>query len=156
MRPATTSRSLLALAISVAAMGVAYGAAFLPGPPPAWAAWIAALAIPAGLVAAMALGAGSRGGLGKLKAPFAFVFVVLAGGFGTALALPPASAAGDPALWLGLPPRAAVVLYGVGLLPLLVVPLSYALTFDEMTLSDEDWDRVRAAASAAEDEGGSS
>lgn len=142
---ATARRSLAALAASTAAMGVAYGSAFLPGPPPTWAAWVAAMAIPGALVAAMALGASGRGELGRLRLPFAFVFVVLAAGFGAALALAPASAP-DPTLWLGLPPRAAVILYGVGLLPLLVVPLAYALTFDEMTLSEEDWERVRAAA----------
>lgn len=141
--------SLAALAASVAAMGVAYGSAFLPGSPPPWAAWVAAAAIPGSLVASMALGAGGRHGLGRLALPFAFVFVVLAGGFMWALALPPISQ-GAPELWLGLPRGAAVVLYGVGLLPLLVVPLSYALTFDELTLSDEDWDRIRAAAAEAE------
>lgn len=150
----TGRRALTGLAASTAAMGVAYGSAFLPGPPPDWAAWTAAVAIPAGLVSAMALGAGGRGDLGRLRLPFAFVFVVLAGGFAVALALPPV-APDDPTLWLGLPPRAAVVLYGVGLLPLLVVPLSYALTFDEMTLSDEDWERVRDAARRAETDGGS-
>lgn len=138
-------RPLAALAASTGAMGVAYGSAFLPGPPPGWAAWLAAVSIPAGLVSAMALGAGGRGDLGRLRFPFAFVFVVLAGGFGVALALPPATGP-DPTLWLGLPPRAAVILYGVGLLPLFVVPLAYALTFDEMTLSEEDWERIRAAA----------
>lgn len=148
------SRALAALAAAVVAMGVAYGSSFLPGPPPRWAAWVAAMAIPASLVAAMALGAGGRGDLGRLKIPFAFVFVVLAGGFGVALALPPVEGP-DPELWLGLPPGAAVVLYGVGLLPLLVVPLAYALTFDEMTLSEEDWERIRAAAREAGDEGGS-
>lgn len=148
----TRRLSLAALAASVAAMGVAYGSAFFPGPPPAWAAWVASAAIPGSLVAAMALGAGGRHGLGRLVLPFAFVFVVLAGGFMAALALPPASGS-SAELWLGFPPGAAVVLYGVGLLPLFVVPISYALTFDELTLSDEDWARVRAAAERTAAEG---
>jgi hypothetical protein len=51
---------------------------------------------------------------------------------------------------LGLPRRAAIVLYGIGLLPLFVLPVAYALTFDEMTLSEEDLERVRRAAAAAQ------
>jgi type II secretory pathway component PulM len=52
----------------------------------------------------------------------------------------------DPTLFLGLPPRAAVVLLGIGLLPLLVLPIAYALTFDEMTLNEADWEKIREAA----------
>ena len=58
----------------------------------------------------------------------------------------PPPVAGAP-LWLGLPKGAALVLYGVGLLPLLVLPLAYALTFEGQTLSEADLERVRRAAS---------
>ena len=51
-------------------------------------------------------------------------------------------------LWLGLPPRAAVVLYVIGFLPVLVLPLAYALTFDALTLSEADLARARAARTA--------
>lgn len=138
------SSALVVCFASVLGIGAAYGAAFLPGGAPEWAAWIMAIGIAAMLVSIMALGAVRHGRLGRLWLPFAFVFVVLAGGFGLVLALPPADPL-DPALWLGLPPRAAVVLYGIGLLPLLVVPLAYALTFDQMTLTDHDLARVRDA-----------
>jgi hypothetical protein len=47
-------------------------------------------------------------------------------------------------LWLGLPARAAVVIYGIGLLPIVVLPVAYALTFDTQTLSADDVERVRA------------
>lgn len=130
---------------SVATIGVAYASAFFPGGAPVWAPWAMAFGIAVLMVATMALGAARDGRLGRLAVPFVFVFLVLTVGFGVVLALPPADPL-DPELWLGLPPRAAVVLYGVGLLPLLAVPLAYALTFDEMTLSDEDLARVRAAA----------
>ena len=60
----------------------------------------------------------------------AAMWLVLAVGFGAVLLLHPASPT-DPTLWLGLPPRAAVILYGIGILPALVLPLAYALTFDE-------------------------
>lgn len=129
---------------SLLAIGAAYASAFLPGGAPEWAAWVMAIGTAALLVAIMALGAVRHGRLGRLWLPFAFVFLVLAGGFCLILALPAADPL-DPALWLGLPPRAAVVLYGIGLLPLLVVPIAYALTFDDMTLTEHDLERVRSA-----------
>ena len=42
--------------------------------------------------------------------------------------------------------RAAIVIYGIGLLPIIVLPVAYALTFEAMTLSAEDLERVRAMA----------
>ena len=80
-----------------------------------------------------------------MKWPILLVFVLVGGGFLLALLLPPDTVNGP--YWLGLPRRAAVVLYGVGLLPLFVLPLAYAFTFDALTLSDEDLARVRAARS---------
>ena len=82
------------------------------------------------------------GGIGRLKIPFAFVILILAIGFGAALALP-ASEGPLSRLWLGLPARAAVVIYGVGLLPIIVLPVAYAMTFETLTLSAEDVERVR-------------
>jgi hypothetical protein len=135
------------LVLSLLAIGAAYGSAFLPAGAPAWAAWLMALGTSGAMVCTMALGAARNGRIGRLVIPFAFVFLVLAGGFGLVLALPPADPQ-DPALWFGVPPRAAIILYGIGLLPLFAVPVAYALTFDEMTLSQDDLDRVRAAAEA--------
>ena len=91
----------------------------------------------------MMLGA-ARGeaGIGKLKIPFAFVVIVLAIGFGAALTISPE--APGSRLWLGLPIRAAIVIYGIGLLPIIVLPVAYALTFETQTLSAEDLERVRA------------
>ena len=86
-----------------------------------------------------------RRGIGPLKIPFAFVVVVLVIGFGAALALP-ATEGPLSTLWLGLPARAAIVIYGVGLLPIVVLPIAYALTFETQTLSAEDVERVRALA----------
>jgi hypothetical protein len=141
-------RSALAvLVLSTVLIAAGYASAFLPGDPPAWAPWALAMGTAAMMVASMALGAARAGGIGRLKLPFAGVFLVLAGGFGAVLALPPTDPL-DPTLWLGLPPRAAIVMYGIGLLPLFFLPLSYALTFDEMTLSEADLARVRDAARA--------
>jgi hypothetical protein len=92
----------------------------------------------------MILGA-TRGqkGIGLLKLPFLFVVAVLVVGFTAALALP-ATEGPLSKLWLGLPERAAVVIYGIGLLPIVVLPVAYALTFETQTLSAEDVERVRA------------
>lgn len=135
---------LAAFAASILAVAVAYGAAFLPAGAPPWAPWLMAVGIAGALASVMALGAAREGGLGPLGPVFLFVFVVVAGGFAAALLLEDAGA--GTALWLGLPPPAAVVLYGVGLLPLVLVPAAYALTFERLTLSDEEWAEVRAAA----------
>jgi hypothetical protein len=134
------------LAASIVAVAMAYGAAFTPGGAPVWAPWLLAIGVPAALVAVMILGA-ARGqrGIGKLKAPFAFVFLVLATGFCLALALP-VSEGPSSELWLGLPARAAIVLYGIGLLPIIVLPVAYALTFDTQTLDASDIDKVRELA----------
>jgi hypothetical protein len=94
----------------------------------------------------MILGAtrGNRG-VGPLKLPFAFVILMLVIGFGAALSLP-ATEGPLSRLWLGLPARAAIVIYVVGLLPIFVLPIAYALTFDTQTLSAEDVERVRTLA----------
>lgn len=131
-----------ALVASICAIAGGYAAAFIPGGAPPWAPWLLAVGIPGALGSIMALGAArGRAGIGKLKIPFAFVFIVLTLGFCLALALPE-EAAGSP-LWLGLPLRAAIVIYGIGLLPIVVLPVAYAITFDTQTLSQSDIDRVR-------------
>lgn len=140
----TKRASLAALLLATLLIGAAYASAFLPGDPPGWAAWAMSLGTAAIMVASMALGAARRGGVGRLALPFAATFVILAGGFAAAMLLP-AEGPGSP-LFLGLPLRAAIVLVGIGLVPLLFLPVAYALTFDEMTLSEADLERVRRAA----------
>jgi len=137
----TRRLALLATAASAGCIAAAYGSAFLPGGT-RWGVWVMVVGLATMVVSLMVLGAARRtGGVGRLALPLAFTFLVLVGGFAAALLLP-AEGAGAP-LVLGLPVRAAVVLYGVGGLPLLVLPLAYALTFDEMTLREEDLAHVR-------------
>lgn len=135
------ARTVLVLAVTSIATG--YVSAFAPGGTPAWGPWLLAVGIPAALGAIMTLGA-TRGdkGLGPLKLPFLFVFVVLTAGFGLALGLPANESVGAHLL-LGLPVRAAIVIYGIGLLPIVVLPVAYALTFDTQTLSESDIQQVR-------------
>jgi hypothetical protein len=140
----TTRRAaLVALVAGILAIALGYAAAFFPGGAPPWAPWLLALGIPIALGAIMILGAArGRRGIGPLKYPFAFVVAVLAIGFCAALALP-ATESALSRLWLGLPARAAIVIYGIGLLPIIVLPVAYALTFEAQTLSAEDVKRVR-------------
>ena len=141
---ATRRASLGALIVGISAIAVGYTAALLPRGTPVWAPWLLALGIPVALGAIMILGAArGRMGIGSLKYPFAFVVAVLAIGFCAALALP-ATESPLSKLWLGLPARAAIVIYGIGLLPIIVLPVAYALTFETQTLNAEDVERVRA------------
>ncbi len=134
------------LVVGLIAIALGYAAAFIPGGTPPWAPWLLALGIPAALGAIMILGAArGRAGIGPLKYPFAFVVGVLAIGFCAALALP-ATEGPLSRLWLGLPARAAIVIYGIGLLPIIVLPVAYALTFEAQTLCADDVERVRELA----------
>ena len=142
----TKSVALVALFVSITAIGGAYAAAFSTRGTPPWAPWLLAIGIPVALAAIMILGAArGRRGIGALKIPFVFVALVLIIGFGAALALP-ATEGPLSTLWMGLPARAAIVIYGIGLLPIVVLPIAYALTFETQTLSAEDVELVRALA----------
>jgi hypothetical protein len=130
------------------AIAAAYLAALVRPALPAWAPWAIALgaaAVPAGL---FVLGAAKRGRLSSaLLVVFALVFIIVAGCFGLALALPAREGAGGPLL-LGLPLRTAIVLYGVGFLPLVLLPVAYALSFDSTVLREDDLERLREAVRA--------
>ena len=140
--------AIAAIAVAAVAIAAAYASVPLTGGTPRWAPWLFVAGIDVLVVALMTLGVARDGrGVGRLAIPFTLTGIILAGGFGTLLLLPPADPA-DPTLWLGLPPRAAVVLYVIGFLPVLVLPLAYALTFDELTLSEADLARARAARTA--------
>ena len=133
----------LVIMLSMCAMAIAYGSAFMPRGTPVWAPWLLALGIPGALGGIMVLGAArERRGVGPLAIPFAFVIVTLAVGFCLALGLP-GDEGPDSNLLLGLPLRAAIVIYGIGLLPIVVLPVAYALTFETQTLNSEDVERVK-------------
>jgi hypothetical protein len=145
-RDVTREAARLVLILSILAIAAGYASAFKTGGAPSWAPWMLAIGIPAALGSIMVLGAtrGSKG-IGKLKLPFLFVFIVLASGFCLALGLPITEAKGATLL-LGLPIRAAIVIYGIGLLPIVVLPVAYAITFDTQTLSESDIARVKELA----------
>jgi hypothetical protein len=146
--------ALIALFLAIAAIASGYAAAFSKSGTPSWAPWLLAVGVPIALGAIMILGAArGREGIGPLKVPFAFVVIVLIIGFSAALALP-ATESSLSKLWLGLPARAAIVIYGVGLLPIIVLPVAYALTFESQTLAAEDLERIRALRGMGEAGGG--
>jgi hypothetical protein len=79
------------------------------------------------------------------------LFVIPLVGFGAALLMAP-ERAGE--LVLGLPPRAAVVLLGVGLLPVAVFPVAYALDASGAGLDPAEVEELRAACRRAMEEAG--
>lgn len=140
--PPLKRRALVAIVVSTCLLAAAYASAFMPGPPPAWSGWLFAAGTTGVLLATLTLGAARRDrGLGRLVIPFVVMFVLLGGGFLTVFLLPDGLGAAEP-LVLGLPQRAAVVLYVIGLLPTIVLPVAYALTFADQTLRPEDLERV--------------
>ena len=87
-RDVTRVAARFVLVGAILAIAAGYASAFKTGGAPGWAPWLLALGIPGALGAIMVLGAtrGSKG-IGRLKLPFLFVFVVLASGFCLALGL---------------------------------------------------------------------
>ena len=139
------------LIAGLAGAGVAYGSAFLAAEAPAWAGALLAGSAVLAMTGTALLGVGASG------------LVVALGSGGMLLALGmvvlwtiPAVDPAEPRLLLGLPPAVAYLLYGLGLLPALIVPLVYAWSFERATLSEENLHRVRRAAMATRPEESSS
>jgi hypothetical protein len=140
--------ALYGLVISTVSVVLAYALAFTRGGGGNTAPLLMVFGIAAMAVSLMTLGAVRAGEkMGILGIALAFVFAVLMGGFALALLLPHSDGA-RTTLFLGLPPRAAIVIYGIGLLPVLVLPFVYALTFEQRTLTEADLKRVKEAAAA--------
>ena len=143
----TRTIAIGALVLSTVMIAAAYGSALLgAGGPAPWAPWLFAIGVPGAIVGIMVLGAarGRAGGVGKLIVPMLVVGFALVIGFGLALGLP-ANESAASRLVLGLPIRAAVIMYGIGLMPIVVLPVAYALTFETQTLNAADIERVKQA-----------
>ncbi len=90
-------------------------------------------------VALILLGASRKGRIGRRGAILLALLLVLEGSVLGMLALAGRVLEGP---WLGgLPLAAALQLYGMWLLPLALVALAYALTFESFTLNEEDLKR---------------
>ncbi len=113
--------------------------AFAAGTPAGEVAFaLLAVAFP---VALIALGAQRRGALGPLRWPLAALVLILEACV-VAMLLLRGSVLTAP--WLGgLPLAAAVQFYGLFLLPLALVSLAYAWTFERFGLRQEDLDELR-------------
>lgn len=109
------------------AIAAAYVATIAAGAAPSWAPAALALGATTMSVAMFVLGAATRGvftrGIALLLAALAAVMI---GAFGAGLVMTPGPDA-EPLL-LGIPRRLAMVFYGVGFLPLFVLPLVFART----------------------------
>ncbi|MEP6589778.1 MAG: hypothetical protein ABJC19_01230 [Gemmatimonadota bacterium] len=113
------------------------GAAFGPG------VWVMVAGVVVLLPSTVVLG-GLRRGQGSRAVWVAalYLFLVLALGFGAALLLP-AETVDGPFLF-GIPLRAAIILFGVGITPSLVLPIAYAADFDRVALGASELTRLRA------------
>lgn len=104
----------------------------------AWGAWVAALTGAAFPVALMGLGAARGGRLGALRWPLLALGLTLAGGLVAVLALPD----GGPDA-AGLPLATVIMIFVLIPVPLALVGLTYAATFERWGLREEDLDRIR-------------
>ncbi len=107
------------------------------------------------LVGLLLLGAGADAGPGWTWVAFLGTGLWVVAGFGVVLLLPPESPE-SPRLLLGLPLRAGILVYGVGLAPAIVLPWVYGVVFDRETLTGEAWAELRDAASRSAEGDGSS
>jgi hypothetical protein len=131
------------LFFSMVALALGYASALLPDGPPRFVPWMFALATAGSMIAILILGAARKGSrLGILKWVFGLCFLSVAGGFAVALLAAPVQP--DSRLWLGLPAGAAAILFLVGLVPMLILPVAYALAFDRLTLAGDDLEEIRA------------
>jgi hypothetical protein len=117
------------LACSSLLLVIGYGATWLPGGAPRWVAVCFALATVLQLCAFCLLGAVRRDGrVGSVAISVAVMGLLVGGALVYAiLAADPGAAEG---LVLGIPRRAALVLYGVGVAPLVVLSVVFVRTFD--------------------------
>ena len=133
--------ALLVIFVSMLVIGAGYASAFREGGAPRFMTYAFAIATAAVMTAIIVLGAARKGKrLGVLGWVFSFTFVVLAVGFSVALNQTTVT---TDKLYLGLPAGAAVILYIVGLLPMAVLPIAYALTFEKTTFDEQELEELR-------------
>jgi hypothetical protein len=132
---------MAALTCAAIAIAAAYASAFLPGGATVISSVLMIIGIATMAVALMILGAIREGTRARpIGFALSFLFAVLVLGFGIPLFF------SSRDIWLGLPVATAIIVYGVGILPVFVLPLVYAWTFDDRTLNSEDIERIRELA----------
>lgn len=143
----STARSLgwIGLVGGLLAQLGAYLVAIALGPATPAVAWLAMIGIAASLSGTLVIGALRNDRLSRPAVLAAIVLLLVPlVAFGGALLLPAESAAGP--LMLGLPRRAALVLLGVGVLPLFILPFAYAHDTNSAPLDAEALTALRAEA----------
>lgn len=134
-----------AVIIGTLAQGVAYLLTLL-GAAPREAAWLMVIGIALALAGTAWLGpAAAHGSRWRVVGGLSILAVLLVG-FSAALLLPGGA---DEPLWFGLPRRAAILLLGIGIFPVLLVPTAYAMDFDATGLDERGLVELRARAAAA-------
>lgn len=140
-----TRVALLLIVSAVLAIAAAYGTTLVLGSAAAFVAPALAYGIGASMTGMFMLGAARNGALRSwLVVVFVAVFLVITGTFWVVLALP-ANEGAAGILLLGVPRRTALILLGVGALPMLLLPIAYALAFDHDLLDDDEMQRLRNA-----------
>jgi hypothetical protein len=133
------------LVAGLLAVALAYASLLLGVAARSLAPWALGFGTAAVLTAMLLLGARRGRTVPRiLRWSATLAFVALAGGFAYALAAPAPSATGP--LLLGLPRVTAILILLAGLVPLVWLPVAYALAFDAEVLSAGDLSRVREAA----------
>ena len=123
----------------------AYLVAIAAGPDTVAVAWLAMIGIAASMSGTLVIGALRNDRLSRPAALAAMVLLIVPLlAFGAALVLPAETATGP--LLLGLPRRAALVLFGVGVLPLCILPFAYASDANNAPLDAEALAALRAEA----------
>ena len=140
--------ALIGVFVGSLVVAAAYASAWTPGGAPVWGVWSMIVGSATVMAAATAMGALNSG----VRRPLAigaavFLFAVIAVGFGAPLWLPVETASSP--LVLGLPLRAAIEIYGVGLLPIVVLPLLFAVAFKSDGLDEASLAVLRAKCAAA-------
>jgi hypothetical protein len=132
----------IAVVGGLAAQSLAYLLAITVQPDLPVISWFTILGLAGTLSGTLFLGVANRAALsGPMVFAVVALFFIPVLGFGAALLLPAESLA-DP-LILGLPRRAAVVLLGVGLMPVLIFPALYARDGADNALTPERMEEIR-------------
>jgi hypothetical protein len=131
------------IALSAATLLLGYVALWWPGGPPRAVHVAMAVAVVTQLTAFVLLGARRRDG--RIGAAWVAVgaLVVLVGGVLVTVIVSADAGAAEPLLG-GLPRRAGLVLYGVGMAPLLLVAGSFARSFDAWVPTEAEVEQLRA------------
>ncbi len=137
----TRRGALSTLVVGIVCIALAYATAWWAAGTPTWGVWLM-IAGTALLMSGMLGLSAQRSGVPTRRATVValLLFLLLLLGFGVPMVLAPETS--DGPLLLGLPLRAAIEIYGVGLLPALALPLVFAFEFRDQGLDQASLDQL--------------